>query len=124
MGYSYPTLTRTSGAGPARNRPARAGIEITLKPDKVVFGDFPVPALLVSGEAEGPVAVPAEARPRQAMGERMRPEAPLPRRRRPPRMPEPIYALLRRMAVEIVCCGFVGIAVLAIGYRLARTALH
>src|SRR5205823_2246500 len=102
LAMAYPTLSRSTAAMPARDR-RKPGIEITLKPDKVVFGDFPVPALLVSPEAEGPVAVPTEARLRRTPrgSASLHPSAP--RRRRPPRMPEPLYALLRRMAVEIVC---------------------
>ena len=45
-------------------------------------------------------------------------------RSRPPRLPEPVYATLRRMAVEIVCIGFVSLVLLAVGYKLMHAALH
>ncbi|MBI1774265.1 MAG: hypothetical protein HYR63_02860 [Proteobacteria bacterium] len=128
---AYPTL-----AGPASNPPGaprrppsgQSWVEITMKPDHVMLGDFLPPAVLPTTRTfePEPNRVHARAAP-SAWPERDRnrqPCAAKPRNWRPPRLPEPIYATLRRMAVEIVCIGFVGVVLLAVGYKLVHAALH
>ena len=128
MAYPAPT-DRFSRTG--KNLPVpMSGIEITLKPDQVIYGDFLPPALLPEGERDASEAPGTITRVTLAEGRRhglRQPTVVVAATRRgwrPPRLPEPIYAVLRRMAVEVVCCGFVGIVVLTLFYRLARTALH
>jgi hypothetical protein len=120
---SYPQNRTAPPVDSVRRLAAPPGHHFTLKADAIVYGDFPPPALIGPAEREKPRPPGRRAVRTPAPGPQ--PGADQPRRRwRPPRLPEPVYARLRRLAVEVVCCGFIGIAILTIGYHLARTALH
>jgi hypothetical protein len=126
---AYPSLAGPPSQSFGANRkssPSGSWVEITMKPDQVMLGDFLPPAVVPNAAAftPPPEAPPRPGSPRAGLhGERLTRAAPE-RRSRPPRLPEAICARLRRIGVEIVCIGFVCVVVLSVGYKLVHATLH